>query len=137
MKFIILFLLCAGVTTSYGQLFGPKKKVPLQVSVITRHPDPIILKGESALKEYYFFVTNEGFFFTDNALDANEIIAHLPAKHVDGHAVELEGTSVDPFVKFKKEQLAEVSRRAGKKINKWDVFVISGHALLSNYVKKQ
>ena len=55
-----------------------------------------------------------------------------------GKAVKIEGSPLRAFTKFKKKQLAEVSKRTGKKINKRDdVFIITGYSFLDDYDQKK
>lgn len=127
----VLFFLCflALTTTLNAQLFG-KKDAGRKIAKIVRHPDEISLKGEKGASSFYFFVTEEGLFFTESEKVWWEISQYLPALSIAGRVVELEGTPINPFTKFNKKQLATVSERAGRKIKKYNVFRVSGHSLI-------
>jgi hypothetical protein len=130
LAFIVL-LSFLGITAE-AQLFSKKKTK--KETIITRHPDPISIKGSEEGKNFFFFVTDVGLFFTDDEELSSKIAEHLPDVYSFGKAVELEGSRIRAFTKFKKEQLGDISRKTGKKINKRkDVFVITGHSFLTNY----
>lgn len=134
-KVLLLLSLFAFAINADAQRRSKTKKVPGKiVTVLTRHPDEITLKGSDTVNNvlYYFFVTDQGLFFTDNEELFEEIQEHLPAKQIAGNSVELEGTKFRPFTKFPRVQLDRLSRRAGKVINKkTDAVRISGHLLLA------
>ena len=126
-KILLLLLLLVSMTNVDAQLFG-KKNANRKIAKLVRHPDEISLKGEGPSR-FYFFVTDEGLFFTESDKVWWDISQYLPALHIPGRVVELEGASINPFTKFTTKQLADVSKRAGKKIKRYNVFIISGHSL--------
>lgn len=132
-KVLLLLALLAFFGTADAQRHGKKKNVfTKKVAVLTRHPDEISLRGSDDTTSFYFFVTDNGLFFTEIKSVFEEISNHLPSLHIPGRSVEIGGTTLKPFTKFPKRQLDYLSRRAGKAINKQtDAVRISEHSLLS------
>ncbi len=132
----VLLLLCFTAftvnTDAQRRKARNKKPTSMEVTVLVRHPDPIILKGGDDSTNYYFFVTPNGLYFTEKKDISDEICDHLPSNVIAGRSVELEGTRLKPFTKFSRKQLDYLSRRAGIALNKHaKAKRISGHSLRS------
>ena len=135
MKKIALFLvfIIGFISTTDAQFWKkkPKKEVPGQMAVLTRHPDEVKLLGTD-LNEYYLFfdLKNKCLFFTDKPLVYLSISEFLPEKQIIGRKVEIDGPSINPLTIFTKDQLATKSKLVGFGINRFNTFRLMNYILI-------
>lgn len=133
-KTLVFAALFACIATTHAQFWKEKSTSAKQVSYITNHPAAIVLKGDGTEKSFFLFSTNEGYFFTQDEELAQKITDHVPEEYMAGKAVMLGGSAIKAFTKIKKSQLAKISKRTGRKLNKKDdVFIITEYSFLDDY----
>jgi hypothetical protein len=137
-KSIVLFCVLVSTIAVHAQFMGKgRKDVPPMKGTLTLHPDSVTLKGKDKELYFYFFdATNKCLFVTSNKKIYDSISTFLPVRMIEERSVILEGTIIDPFTIFSKEDLSEVSKSLGIKLNKFKVVKIFNYGLKEDVVVK-
>lgn len=107
-----------------------KKDVPGIVVTLRLHPDEITITDKQKNVHYIFFSLEQKCLVISSKKDIFEAIQnHLPAQNISGNSVTIEATSIAPFVDFDKDQLSEISKRIGLKLNEFKVYKLFNYSL--------
>lgn len=132
MKYLFILLLCAGVTTSYGQLFSKAKspKVPVEgvQGVLTGIPDSVtILRSDGAMFFFLYDFDKKTLFITEKEKLYQLFATHQKASNAN--RVVIDGTLIDPFTIFKKRELQKKAKKAGVQLNGFKVCKLMNYEL--------
>ncbi len=133
----ILFFLCfvAFTATVNAQIFGKKstgnkKEVTPITGSFSLHPDSITIKGKDGALEFCFLDrTNKCLFITSNKTIYDSATSFLPIRIVEGRTFIFEGTAIDPFSRFSKKNLDELSKSLGISLNEYKVVRIFSYGM--------
>jgi len=123
-KVIFLMAIAMIVTTTVVAQEREKKDVLTVEGQLKRHPDSIAVT--LAGKTLSFFLAGKVLYMTDNTAMYGKFADWLPEQRTADKkiVVNLEGTFIDPFTMFTKEQLREVTaglKKFGLDINTYKV----------------
>lgn len=109
---------------------GSKKDVPGVTVKLKLHPDEVIITNKQNVVYYIFFSLDQKcLIITSKKTILDEIIKHLPAQNTTNNVVVIEATSIDPFVYFRKKQLADASKKLGVRLNEFKVYMLFNYSL--------
>ena len=133
-KIALLVCAIAFTVTAQAQLFGKKNTTRRDVTPVTGlftlHPDSVTIKSKDNGMEFCFLdVTNKCLFITSNKAIYDSIVAFLPIRTVEGRVVTLVGTAIDPFSRFSKKKLDELSKSLGISLNGYKVVRIFNYGI--------
>jgi hypothetical protein len=132
MKKILSICLAAGIFSWFLSCkpLQAKREVTGITVTLRLHPDEVTIRDKDSVTHYLFFSLEQKCLLISSKRDIFEAIQqHLPEKNTAGNSVVIEATSIDPFVDFKKKDLAAVSKRLGIELNRFKVYKIFNYAL--------
>lgn len=130
--FPLLFVGCSQLN-KINTTPGIKKAVDATTGNISLHPVDISIKSKEA--QYFFFLDaqNKILFVTDDPKIYQSIASYLPEVIIPGRFVLLQGTFIDPFTIFTKEEFEQLNSKMSKmgiKLNEWKVARLFNYGMM-------
>ncbi len=136
-RIIALSILLMGLFVSCTSSNKTTVRQPVDVvkGKLTLHP--VFTDIQTKEEQYFFFLdgVSRTLFMTTDTIVFETIVDYLPVRTIQSRSVLLEGTAIDPFTLFTKDQFTEFGSkvaRLGVELNKWRVARIFNYGLIDS-----